>query len=420
LNKGAIVNWLRLVTVQIVLLSAVSCFAAEPNAQDVKEKTIVSQETAQNWLQVGILQYQKGLYEQAEKSFLTAKEYQEYLTAEEQKQLGKHIAEANQASVERQPVLEHIKKAQELLKEGQPVKARAHYEKIRKSPYLTEQERKQIEQDIKNVDSNADKQRKEITEIYNRSVQLYRDGEIEKARDGFVEVVRYGMLVAPKGQTAEDYLIQIDSILTEKLKGQPDANASLPPVALPSAKKKSSPKNAGQPDANASMPPAALPSAKKESNPKNAGQPAPSETKATLLKPESDKTASEKQDDKSSQVSQAQQESTEMAAAAEPQAESSQADEQKVATENEAKTVPDKDAKVKIAQTYTKAVVDDAAKKVEYYIGTGEFDRAIAKVRTATDVVKENRPLIGDKLFTQYSIRLKQLADNIIHAKKTS
>ncbi len=387
-------NWLRLVTVQVVLLSAVSCFAAEPNAQNEQEKTVVSHETAQNWIQVGILQSQKGLYEQAQKSFLAAKEYQEYLTAEEQKQLEQHIAEANQAIKERQPVLEHIKKAQELLSQGQPVKARAHYEMVRKSPYLTEQEHKQIEQEIKDVDSSIDKQRKEITEIYNRSVQLYRAGEIEKAREGFVEVARYGMLAVPKGQTAEDYLIKIDSILTEKLKGQPDANASLPPAALPSANE--------------------------ESNPRNAGQPIPSETEVMLLKPGNDKTVSEKQEDKSSRVNQAQQESAEVAAAAEPQAEPSPADEQKVATENEAKAVPDKDARVKIVKTYTKVVVDDAAKKVEYYIGTGEFDRAVAKVRTATDVVKENRSLIGDELFTQYSIRLKQLADNIIHAKKTS
>jgi tetratricopeptide (TPR) repeat protein len=383
------VNWLRLIIVQVVLFSAVSCFAAEPNAQDEKEKAVVLHETAQNWIQVGTLQSQKGLYEQAEESFLAAKEYQEYLTAEEQKQLEKHIAEANQAVVERQPVLEHIRKAKELLSQGQPVKARAHYEKIRKSPYLTEQERKQVEQDIKNLDSSFDKQRKEITEVYNRSVQFFRAGEMEKARDGFVEVAKYGMLVTPKGQTAEDYLIQIDSILTEKLKGQPAANASMP-------------------------------LAKEESNPKNAGQSAPSETEATLLKPESDKTVFKKQDDKSSQANQAQQESADVAVAAEPQAEPSPADERKVATENGAKAVPDKDARVKIVRTYTKAVVDDAAAKVEYYIGTGEFDRAIAKVRTATDIVKENRPLIGDELFTEYSIRLKQIADNIIHAKKTS
>ncbi len=224
-------------------------------------------------------------------------------------------------------------------------------------------------------------------------MQLYRAGEMEKAREGFVEVARYGMLVVPKGQTAEDYLIQIDSILTEKLKGQPDANAAA--VGY-------------------------MPSAKEESNPKNASQPAPSETEATLLKPGNDKTAFEKQDDKSSQANQAQQESADSGCGSRAAGRAVSADEQKVATENEAKAVPDKNARVKIVRTYTKAVVDDAAAKVEYYIGTGEFDRAIAKVRTATDIVKENRPLIGDELFTQYSIRLKQLADNIIHAKKTS
>ena len=72
-------------------------------------------------------------------------------------------------------------------------------------------------------------------------MQFFRAGEMEKARDGFVEVAKYGMLVTPKGQTAEDYLIQIDSILTEKLKGQPAANAS-----MPLAKEESNPKNAGQ------------------------------------------------------------------------------------------------------------------------------------------------------------------------------
>ena len=108
-------NWLRLITVQVVLLSAAVCFAAEPNSQSEKEKTAVSRETAQDWIQVGISQSKKGLYEQAEKSFLAAWEYQEYLTAEEHKQLEGHIANAHQAVLERQPVLEYIKKARELL-----------------------------------------------------------------------------------------------------------------------------------------------------------------------------------------------------------------------------------------------------------------------------------------------------------------
>ena len=392
-------SWLRFITVQVVLLSTTACFAAEPNLQSEKEKTAVLRETAQNWIQVGISQSKKGLYEQAEKSFLAAREYQEYLTAEEHKQLEKNLAEAHQALVERQPVLEHIKKARELLVQGQPVKARAHYEKVRKSPYLTEQERKQIDQEIKNVDGNFDKQRKEITEIYNRSVQLYRAGEIEKARDGFVEVARYGLLVVPQGQTAEDYLIQIDSILTEQLKGTSDSNASLPPRSS-----------------------VAMPSAKEDIRPKNANQPTPPEVEVVLLKPGPDKPPVEKQGDKKPEARQMQEETADVTAVAEPppQTETFPAGAQGVTPERKVETAPDKDARAKIIRTYTKAVVEDAAARVEYHISRDELDKAVAVVRTATQTVKENRSLIGDELFTQYSVRLKQLADRIIQVCKAS
>ena len=389
-------NWLRFITVQVVLLSAVACFAAEPNSQSEKEKAAVSRETAQDWIQVGISQSKKGLYEQAEKSFLAAREYQEYLTAEEHKQLEGHIANAHQAVLERQSVLEYIKKAKELLIQGQPVKARAHYEKVRKSPYLTEQERKQIDQEIKNVDDNFDKQRKEITKIYNRSVQLYRAGEIEKAREGFVEVARYGLLVVPKGQTAEDYLIQIDSILTEQLKGTSDANASLPSVTT-------------------------LP-AREEPKIKNVNQPTLPEVEVVLLKPGPDKPPVEKQGDRKPEANQMQEETTDVTAVAEPpaQTEAPPVDARGVAPESKVETVPDKDARVKIVRTYTKAVVEDAAAKVEYHISRGELDKAVAAVRTATQTVKENRSLIGDELFARYSVRLKQLADRIVTVRKAS
>ena len=389
-------NWLRFITVQVVLLSAAVCFAAEPGLQSEKEKTAVSLETAQDWMQVGISQSKKGLYGQAEKSFLAAQEYQEYLTVGEQKQLEQYIAEAHQAVVERQPVLEHIKMARELLSQGQPVKARAHYEKVRNSPYLTEQERKQIDREIQNVDDSLDKQRKEITELYNRSVQLYRAGEIEKARNGFVEVARYGMLVVPKGQTAEDYLIQIDSVLTSSFKAMPDQNVPLPLVTPQPAKEEPKTKNAGQ---------SALP-----------------EGEVVLLKPRPDKPPVKKQTAEEPRVNQTQEQTAEVAAAAEPpaQTETSSADAQKVIPENKVETASDGDAKAKIVRTYTKAVVEDAAAKVEYHIERGELDKAVSAVRTATQTIKENRSLIGDELFAQYSVRLKQLADKIVKVRKAS
>ena len=57
---------------------------------------------------------------------------------------------------------------------------------------------------------------------------------------------------------------------------------------------------------------------------------------------------------------------------------------------------------------------------MEYHISRGELDKAVAAVRTATQTVKENRSLIGDELFGQYSVRLKQLADRIVQVRKAS
>jgi tetratricopeptide (TPR) repeat protein len=401
-------SWLRFITVQAVLFSAAACFAAEPNLQGEKEKTTVLRETAQNWIQVGIAQSKKGLYVQAEKSFLAAQEYQVYLTVEEQKQLEKNISEAHQGVVERQPALEHMTKARELLSQGQPVKARAHYEQVRTSPYLTEQERKQIDKEFKDVDSSLDKQRVEMTEIYYRSVQLYNADELEKARDGFVEVARYGMLVVPKGQTPEDYLIQIDSTLTGKFKHRPDMNA--PPAKV---------EYAGQPAPSGTKAPFLKRFAYFIIGKKLVETPPP-ETRATPLKPGPAKPPVKKQAAEEPKVKQTQEKTAEVVAAAEPpsQKEMSSAAAQKVTPESKVENSPDKDARVKIAKTYTKALVDDTVKKVDYYIGTDEFDKAIAKVRTATDVVKENRLLIGDELFKQYSVRLKQLADKIAKVHK--
>jgi hypothetical protein len=380
------VSWLRLIAVGAVLLSAASCFAAEPNVQNEQEKAAISRETAQDWLQVGLQQSKKGLYEQAEKSFLAAKEYQAYLTAQERTQLEKHIAEARQAVIERQPVLEHIKKARELRSQGQPVEARAHYEKVRNSPYLTQQERKQIDQEIEDADGSFDRQKQQFTEIYNRSVQLYRAGEIEKAREGFLEVSRYGLLVLPQGQTAEDYLIQIDSVLASPFKAIPDSNLQQPAEEEPKAENVMT-------------------------------QSLPAAAEVPLFKPATDETVVEKQSDQQSQMKQLQEDKAEVTEEARPQPEAVSTGEQ---AERKTDAVGDKEARVKIAKSYAKAVVEDAAVKTDYYISTGEFDKAIMKVRAATEAVKKNRSLIGDELFTQYSVRLKQLADNIIHAQKSS
>ena len=361
-------GWLKFAIVQIVLLTAAFSIAAEPARPDSsdpnrgkpeQQKEKVLREVAQNWILVGITQYKKGLYEQAEESFLTARGFQEYLTAEERKQLEEHLDSTHRAAVEKQAVLEQIKTANDLLNQGQPIKARAYYEKVRNSPYLTEQQRRQIDREIQKVDLNFDKQMKEITELYNRSVELYRAGQFEKAREGFADVARYGLLVAPEGRSAEDYLVQIDSILTERLKSPSPAQSVSSPVL-----------------------PVAVPPAEKQKKSKPSASPRGEHQEQTV-----------------------QQRAAEVTEIAEP---------------TPAQAEPALDARTKIIRTYTKAVVEDTIAQVQRHIIRREFDKAIDSVRKATDIVRENRPFIGDELFAQYSIMLKQLADRIIQAQKSS
>ena len=376
-NKRISVNWLKFAAVQIVLFSAGLCFAAEPiresfdsNAvQSEQDKAKALREVAQNWIDVGVTQLKRGFYEQAEASFLTAHGYKEYLTVSEYKKLDENLTTAHHAVLERKAALELLEKAANLLKQDQFSRAKPYYEKLRSSQYLSEQERKQIAAELKIVDTNLDKQKKKISALYNHSVELYKKGELEKARDGFAEVAKSALFVAPKGQSAEEYLVQIDNVLTAQHRSISPAETAPPP-----SDKSPQPGKQQRRSVPEKVPEQAN---ELEEIAETQGPPAPS--------------------------------------AVERHAEQSYAP---------AKSEPKKgdlsagEAKAKIICAYTKALVDDTAVKVGYYIGRGEPDKAVIVVRNTTDVVQQNRPILGDELFTQYTIRLKQLTNKIIQARK--
>ena len=355
----------------IILLTSIVCLsAAQEGENPEKDKAAVLRGEANNWIAAGLTQFNRGLYRQAEESFLAAEEYQEYLTAGEKIKLKEHLAKTRQALVERKTVLDHLQKARELLNSGKPIEARADYEKVRNSAYLTEQERSQIAGELKNVDAAFDSRRTEITQLYNRSVALYRAGELEKAREGFAVVAKSGVLVAPVGQTAEDYLVAIDNILLARFKRQsypvPPPEAVKPPVI-------EAPLQRPEPT------------------------PVPSDLNQQPV-------VREQEIPKPIQTIEEQVKEVEVAAETTP--------------EKKGEKASLEDAREKIIRSYTKAIVDDTEAKVEQLLKKDEFDKALNAVRSATEVVSENRPIIGDGDFVQYATRLKKLADKILEARK--
>jgi type II secretory pathway component GspD/PulD (secretin)/tetratricopeptide (TPR) repeat protein len=203
----------RLLAVLVSVLLLTTIMSQVAPCQTDKEKTV--RQVAEKWIQVGVEQYQRGFYRNAEQSFLRALDYQQYLSAVEQQKLSDLLEKTHIAVLERKRILSHLQTADELVKKGERARARAHLEKVKDSEYLTEGERQLVVEGLESLQTQLGQKEKETAELYQRSVQLYHAGQLEKAREGFIKVVNSGVVVAPEGERAEDYLLKIDETLVQ-------------------------------------------------------------------------------------------------------------------------------------------------------------------------------------------------------------
>jgi sugar lactone lactonase YvrE len=75
------------------------------------------------------------------------------------------------------------------------------------------------------ADIRQDKQKEEIAELHQRSVAFYRSGQLEKAREGFVKILKSGLVPSPMARTIEGYMADIDNRLAKS--GQKEEIAEL-------------------------------------------------------------------------------------------------------------------------------------------------------------------------------------------------
>jgi len=81
--------------------------------------------------------------------------------------------------------------------------------------------------DIENRTSGVDnrttdeKRKQEMADVYYRSVKLYRSGQLEEARRGFLTVLRSGLIPQPMEKTIQNFLVDIESKLAERRNTQP-------------------------------------------------------------------------------------------------------------------------------------------------------------------------------------------------------
>lgn len=360
-RKPLLVILVSLLLLTTFVLSATA--ASEPGEAD---KGKVVRQVAQKWIEVGAEQYKRGYFKAAKQSFLLAQDYQEYLTAAEREKLTALLEKTHKGILAREYILGAIREADELVKQGEPIKAQARLEEIKDDEYLTDAERELIAKGLKQLSDQSAAQKEEITSLYNSSVELYTAGQLEKAREGFVKVAASKLAEAQNRESAEDYLIKIDSVLVQKAK--PSASAGAQP----------------EPEDELSATIAAI--TKELVNGKAEAEPEP------------DKVAEQP----------AVQEPSEPVVAAVPEEQAPEAEAPKDTY------IDIVNRKRDIRQSHTRAVISDAVAKVQDCISKDEFDKAKEEVERAERIVNEYQQDLGNEIFEQYHGELKRLAETIV------
>ncbi len=72
--------------------------------------------------------------------------------------------------------------------------------------------------ETKKIRGQQDERKREIAELYYRSIKFYRAGQLEKAREGLVRVLKSGLVPVPMARTIISYIADIDNTLAKGAK----------------------------------------------------------------------------------------------------------------------------------------------------------------------------------------------------------
>ncbi len=145
----------------------------------------------------------------------------------------------DKAAQDRKELLDVFWKVSRLIEEGKLQEARASLEAVRDNKALTQDEREKIESALKLIDEvsakgeakapseqgpaapggagkpddSAARRRQEVADLYYRSMAYYRDGQLQRAKEGFVEVLNSRLIPMEMENTIRSYIADIDRTL---------------------------------------------------------------------------------------------------------------------------------------------------------------------------------------------------------------
>ncbi len=352
---------LLVVLVSMLLLTLFLSQEAQSQVNRNDKQKIVRQ-VANKWIQVGVEQYRSGFYKSAEQSLLRAQDYQEYLTDEEREKLNNLLEKTHQAVLKRSKITNTIQDIDELIKQGDIAEARSRLEAVKESRLLNDGEREIISQQIETIESKLKAEETEAGELYNRSVELYHNGQLEEAREGFIEVLGSDSVPAMVKKTAGNYLLEIENTLTQK--------TILSTVGEIRA-----------------------------------------EEELIELKAMEDKLDAHGIENGQFVIQKIEPVIISVVDSAEPKADMS-------VPAEEGGYIEVINRRRNVLRSHTRAVVNDAVAKAEEFLNQDQFSKAKEAVETAERIVNQNQLYLGDEFLGQYSRQLKELSARIVEADK--
>ena len=105
-----------------------------------------------------------------------------------------------------------------LYRAGRLDEAREGLVKVLKSGLIPTEMTKTIQNDLTDIDNllEDNKKKREIAELYYSSMAFYNSGQLEKAREGLVKVLKSGLIPPAMAKTVEQYLVDIENTLNKR------------------------------------------------------------------------------------------------------------------------------------------------------------------------------------------------------------
>ncbi|MFQ6034427.1 MAG: 6-bladed beta-propeller [Sedimentisphaerales bacterium] len=172
--------------------------------------------------------YGFGNFPMQEKTVAEAKEFA--LASDSKSELAPDISESfakkkvqsqkmeSQQQQQKRDIVEVYYRSMAFYRAGQLKEARQGFIIVLKSGLIPPAMAKTLQSYLTDIDNTLNKGRRqeEIAEIYYRSMAFYRAGQLEKAREGFVEVLTSGLIPRAMAKTIEGYLMDINDTLATR------------------------------------------------------------------------------------------------------------------------------------------------------------------------------------------------------------